>query len=304
MAPDAVVGGLLVGHAQDPASQTGCTVLLGPFRCVADVRGMATGTRELHALSPLHLAPLADAILLAGGSAYGLAAADGVMAWLEERGRGFATPAARVPIVPAAVIYDLAPTTRVRPDAALGRAACDAASATPASGRVGAGTGATVGKLLGPAGAMAGGCGIVTERSPHGAVTAVAVVNALGDVRDADGRIIAGARDAGGRLVDSAAHLRAVPSAAPPLLANTTLVAVVTDAPLGRTELEALARLANTAVARRITPVHTPFDGDVLFAASTAPEAAPADPAALLALGEVAAHAVGQAIERAVRTDA
>lgn len=304
-----LVAGLRIGHAQDAAAATGCTVLLGPFRCVAEVRGMATGTRELHALSPLHLAPHADAILLTGGSAYGLAAADGVMQWLEERGRGFATPAGAVPIVPAAVIYDLAVgRADVRPDAAMGRAACDAATMTPARGRVGAGTGATVGKVLGPAGAMPGGCGIITLDGPTARMTAVAVVNALGDVRAADGRIVAGARRPDGSFADAAALLtqqgeRELGRLAPG--SNTTLVAVVTDAPLTRQELEAVTRIANTGVARRIAPVHTPFDGDVLFAASTATGAAPAPAAAeqLLALGELAAQAVALAIEDAVRTE-
>ena len=303
--PDApLVAGLLIGHAQDHAARTGCTVLLGPFRAAADVRGMATGTRELQSLSPLALAGRADAILLAGGSAYGLAAADGVMRWLERQGRGFATPAGVVPIVPAAVIYDLAVgRADVRPDATMGEAACEAASATPAlQGQVGAGCGATVGKLLGPAGAMAGGIGIFTAADAPGSITAVAVVNALGDVRDEHGRIIAGARRPDGTFADAAQLLRqGVPAPPPQLATNTTLVAVVTDSPLGRTDLQALARLAATGVARRITPVHTPFDGDVVFAASTAPEPSATGPAALLALGAVAAHAVAQAIERAVR---
>jgi L-aminopeptidase/D-esterase-like protein len=306
VAETSLVAGLHIGHAQDAAARTGCTVLLGPFRAVADVRGMATGSRELHALAPLALSPRADAILFAGGSAYGLAAADGVMRWLERQGRGFPTPAGVVPIVAAAVIYDLA-TGRadIRPDAAMGEAACLAANHTPATGAVGAGCGATVGKILGPAAAMPGGTGIFTATEPAGTVTAVAVVNALGDVRDAQGRIIAGARRPDGSFADSAAILRlGMPPAPPPAAGNTTLVAVITDAPLARTSLEALARMAATGVARRITPVHTPFDGDVVFAASTSPEPQAIEPAALLALGAVAAYATEQAIERAVRLPA
>lgn len=296
-----LVTGLRIGHAHDTTARTGCTVLLGPFRAVADVRGLATGSRELHALSPLHLAPVAHAILLTGGSAFGLAAADGVMQWLEEQDVGFETPAGKVPIVPAAVIYDLAVgRADVRPDAAMGRAACAAATATNiASGRVGAGCGATVGKLLGPQHAMPGGTGVVSVDSPHGRVTAVAVVNALGDVLDAHGGILAGARTAGG-FADAAALLRTQSIAPPPLGTNTTLLAVVTDAPLDRTALQALAGMASTGVARRISPVHTPFDGDVCFAAATAPEPRATDGAVLLALGAVAAYAVEQAIERAV----
>jgi L-aminopeptidase/D-esterase-like protein len=298
-----LVAGLTIGHAQDREARTGCTVLLGPFRAAVDVRGMATGTRELETLSALHVAPHADAILLTGGSAYGLAAADGVMRWLEAAGRGYPTVAGVVPIVPAAVIYDLAVgRADVRPDAAMGEAACRAASREPPlAGALGAGCGATVGKLLGLAGAMAGGLGTFTASEPAGRVTALAVVNALGDVRDDSGRIIAGARRPDGTFADASTLLRqGAPAAPPPAGSNTTLVAVVTDAPLDRSQLQALARMAATAVARRITPVHTPFDGDVVFAASTAPGPAATNAAALLALGAVTAWAVAQAIERAV----
>jgi len=303
MSDGPLVAGLRIGHAQDLQARTGCTVLLGPFRAAADVRGMATGTRELAALSPLHVAPLVHAILLTGGSAFGLAAADGVMRWLERQGSGFPTPAGVVPIVPAAVIYDLGVgRSDVRPDAAMGEAACRAASTSPAlAGQLGAGCGATVGKLLGPDLAMPGGIGIVTAHEPAGTITAVAVVNALGDVRSASGAIVAGARRPGGGFADSEALLRGgATTTAPSPASSTTLVAVITDTPLGRTELQALARMAATGVARCITPVHTPFDGDVVFAASTAPEPEPTAAAALLALGAVAAGAVAEAIVRAV----
>ena len=300
------VPGLRVGHATDREAGTGCTVVLGPFRASCDVRGLATGTRELDALAPRHLVPTVDAILLTGGSAFGLDAAAGVMAWLEERGAGFDTGFACVPIVPAAVIYDLG-TGRpdVRPDAAMGRAACDAAaSAAVAEGRVGAGTGATVGKIRGRAGAMPGGLGCWALEAVGFRVGALAVVNAMGDVLGPDGRILAGARGEGGAFLDTARVLREVGLGGgfgrPAPAGNTTLAVVATDAPLTRTALESLARMAGTALARRISPVNTPFDGDVVFALSTAEQAAELPPPVLLSLGAAATYALEQAIERAV----
>jgi L-aminopeptidase/D-esterase-like protein len=298
------VPGIRVGHATDHDARTGCTVVLGPFRAACDIRGAATGTREVEAISHLHLVQQADAILLTGGAAFGLAAADGVVAWLEERGQGFDTGAARVPIVPAAVVYDLAVgRADRRPDPAMGRAACEAAGRDVAEGRVGAGTGATVGALLGPGGAMPGGVGTAAVAEGGYTVGALAVVNALGDVLDAAGRIIAGARDEAGRFADSTRLAREslgrAPFARPGM--NTTLAVVATDAPLDRAALQALARAGSTASARRIAPVHTPFDGDVTFAVSTADRVEPADPGRILALGAMAAQALAVAIERAVR---
>ncbi|HEX7118696.1 MAG TPA: P1 family peptidase [Longimicrobiales bacterium] len=304
------VPGIRVGHATDVEAATGCTVVLGPFRAACDVRGLATGTREIETLASTHLVPRADAILLTGGSAYGLEAAAGVMQWLEERGAGFDAGVARVPIVPAAVIFDLG-VGRVdrRPDAAMGRAACDAASDGPvAEGRTGAGTGATVGKLRGLAGAMPGGVGTWSVAGPGCTVGALAVVNAMGDVLGADGRIVAGARDDEGRFIGTERAIREgalsgrVDASAFGVEPgqNTTLAVVATDAPLGRTALEAVARMAALGVARRISPVHTTFDGDVTFAVSTALEAREPSPALLLTLGVLAAHALERAIERAV----
>lgn len=302
------VPGLRVGHATDEVARTGCTVVLGPFRASCDVRGLATGTRELDALSPRHLVPAVDAILLTGGSAYGLDAAGGVMHWLEERGAGFDTGFARVPIVPAAVVYDLGEgRADRRPDAAMGRAACEAASTGEVpEGRVGAGTGATVGKIRGHEGAMPGGVGSWALRTAGYAVGALVVVNAFGDVIAADGRILAGARAGDGSFVDTARVLRETGleggfgQARPVPATNTTLAVVATDAPLSRTALEMLARMAATATARRIVPVNTPFDGDVVFAASTSPQAEELPAAALLALGTAAGYALEVAIERAV----
>jgi L-aminopeptidase/D-esterase-like protein len=300
----ALAPGLRIGHATDLEAETGCTVLLGPFRGAVHVAGMASGSRELGSLSPLHLAPMVNAILLTGGSAFGLAAAEGVVRWLEERGLGFDAGVANVPIVPAAVLFDLGVgSASRRPDAAMGyAAAADATGAAPAEGRVGAGTGATVGKILGMAAADRGGFGCFTFAAADYTVTAVAAVNALGDVLDATGAILAGARHADGTLADSARLLRqrGFGSAAVEPGMNTTLAAIVTDAPLDRVGLRALAQMAATALARRIRPVFTPFDGDIVFALSTAADVAAASPASLLGAGEAAAWALEQAIERAI----
>ena len=299
------VAGIRVGHAQDDEARTGCTVVLGPFRAAADIRGSATGTREIDAISPFHLVERADAILLTGGSAYGLAAADGVMQWLEEQGGdfGYDTGVARVPIVPAAVIFDLAVgRADRRPDAAMGRAACEAAGREVREGRVGAGTGATVGMALGPDRTMPGGVGTAAITGSGYTVGALAVVNALGDVLSAQGRIIAGTLDPDGGFAGSAALAREGGSRTPlpPPGTATTLCVVATDAPLDRSALRALARAGSTGQARRISPAHTPFDGDVTFAVSPSEPAEAAPPGLKLALGALASLAVGLAIERAV----
>jgi L-aminopeptidase/D-esterase-like protein len=300
--------GLVVGHATDVAGATGCTVLRGearPFRCAAHVLGRATGTRETALLHPAHMVDRVDAILLAGGSAYGLDAAAGVMQWMEERERGFAVGAGVVPIVPGAVVFDLAPLGRfdARPTPAMAYEACESATAEPAEGSVGAGTGATVGKAAGPGGAMKGGFGVGSADAGDVMVRALAVVNALGDVRDARGRIIAGARTPNGDWLDSASWLargagepRRFDSVAGH---NTTLCVVSTNITLDRVALGSVARAASAALYRRITPAGTSFDGDVIF--STAPTASEAAaPAALVEA--LAVEALETAIERAVRT--
>ncbi|HSW30553.1 MAG TPA: P1 family peptidase [Longimicrobiales bacterium] len=303
--PVRFVSGLAVGHGHAYGGLTGCTVFLGPFRASVEVRGLATGSRELGVLDPHHLVPSVDAILLTGGSAFGLAAADGVMAWLEEQGRGYDTGVTRVPIVPAAVIFDLH-VHATRPDSETGVAACaNAREAWPAEGRVGAGAGATVGKIAGPEASMPGGVGAWAVDAGSWRVGAVAVVNALGDVLDAAGSIVAGARSPDGSFLDTAAQV--LRGAAPrgemrDVVAgtNTTLAVVATDAPLSRVDLGRMARTAANALARRISPVHTPFDGDVVFAVSTSPEAASVSAAEVLVLGVAAQHALEEAITRAV----
>lgn len=288
------VSGLRVGHATVDGGGSGCTVILGPFRGAVEVPGLATGTRELATLDPEHLVPRVDAILLTGGSAFGLAAADGVMAWLAERGLGYESPAGPVPIVPAAVIYDLA-EGRPYPDASLGRAACDAATEEPVrTGRVGAGAGATVGKLSGPGSGAEGGLGSAAVTVGLWTVGALAVVNSVGVVLDAAGRVVAGDRGAKGEVGPGLGPGPASPGT------NTTLAVVATDAPLGAIDLRRLGRLAVTAFARRIDPVHTPFDGDLIFLLSTAEEERRVDPPSLTRIALGARRALEESIADAV----
>ncbi len=298
------VAGLLVGHATDEAGGTGCTVVLAPpdgMPCTAYVRGRATGTRELDACRPDALAGRVDAIVLTGGSAYGLAAADGVVRWLAARGRGFPVGPVTVPIVPAAVVFDLGPcgSPDARPDAAMGEAASGAAGPAVAEGSVGAGTGATVGKALGPLNAMKGGVGTWSVRAGEVVVGALVVVNAFGDVTDGAGTILAGARTAEGAFADSAAYLArgGTPFGALARAAHqTTLAVVATDAALDRLALEGVARAAADGLARRIVPVGTAFDGDVVFACSAGRAEGTA-----LQVEQLARQAVETAVERAVR---
>jgi L-aminopeptidase/D-esterase-like protein len=301
----AAVAGLRVGHWTHPSGVTGCSVVLAPpggMRAAAAVRGRATGTRELDALDPRHVVGHVDALLLTGGSAYGLGAADGVMRWLRARGRGFPVrPGEVVPIVPTAVIFDLggngAEAVWPGPDDAV--RACDAAATDFAEGAVGAGAGATVGKAAGIARAMKGGLGSWAVRGGKVVVGALVVVNAVGDVRDARGAILAGARDEHGFLdAQRALALGEIPfGGGPPSPQNTTLAVVATNASLDKLALQSLAQAASDALARRITPYGTLFDGDVVFAASTA-AVAPASPLQAEAL---VAEAVPEAVERAVR---
>lgn len=239
--------------------------------------GRATGTRELNALTPTSLADRVDAVMLAGGSAFGLDAAAGVMRWMEEQHRGHPMGNFVVPIVPAAVIFDLLPLGRsdARPTPDMAYAACSSAvSRSVGEGSVGAGTGATVGKVAGRDGAMKGGVGCWFEQANNLMVGAVAVVNAFGDVRDARGSIIAGARASDGRFVDAARLLADTPPSPParpaatemPASGNTTLAVVATNAALSRSAISELAQAASAALYRRISPAGTSFDGDIVFA--------------------------------------
>jgi L-aminopeptidase/D-esterase-like protein len=303
--------GVAVGHATDDDGATGLTVVrgvAGALRAGVCIVGRATGSRELLTATPRHLVDRIDAVLLTGGSAYGLDATAGVMRWMEERGRGFPVGAGVVPIVPAAVLFDLAPLGRfdARPTAAMAYAACDAALPGPIDeGSVGAGTGCTVGKALGPQQAMKGGVGAAVAEAGAAAVGALAVVNAFGDVRGADGAIVAGARGSRGGFADSAARLAAGGAAghfAEVAMRNTTLAVVVTETVLGRVELSQLAAAASAALHRRITPAGTSYDGDVVFALGPAADAAPAAGSAPpIQLEALAVRALEEAVERAVR---
>ncbi len=292
--------GVRIGHWHDPVGVTGCTVLLparGAMGASVAVRGGAPGTRETDLLAPAATVQEIHALLLTGGSAFGLDAAGGVMAYLGECGVGFPTPVARVPIVPAAVIFDLdSGSSDVWPDAAAGYAACKAAHADEArEGTVGAGYGACVGRALGPDGRMKGGLGLAANALPDGtAVGALAVVNAVGDVLDERGEILAGTRR-DGRFANSATLLREG-GGRPQPLTNTTLVAVVTDARLDKTALQRLATVAHDGLARAISPAHTAYDGDTVFALSTGDHAASPD-----AIGVLAVELTAAAIRRAVR---
>ena len=299
------VAGLSVGHWTNLDAATGCTVVLCPQGAVAsvDVRGGAPGTRETDLLRAGNLVDRVHAVLLTGGSAYGLDAASGVMRWLEERGYGFPVPTGVVPIVPAAVLIDLSVgSSGVRPDADAGYAACEAASGgAPAEGSVGAGAGATVAKALGIERALKGGIGSAAERTASGiTVGALIAVNSFGDVVDPDsGRIVAGPRaEEAGSFADTVEALRSRPPLSPfSAERNSTIGVVATDAILSKEQCYRLAVMAQTGLTRAIRPAHTPVDGDTVFALATGRNEAETD---LLQLGTLAARAVERAIVRAV----
>lgn len=298
------IAGLRVGHFTDSRRPTGCTVLLCEQGAVAgvDVRGAAPGTRETDLLRPENTVQQVHAILLSGGSAFGLDAASGVMRWLRERGHGLQVGAACVPIVPAAVLFDLwLGDPAITPDAAAGYAACEAASTTARMGSVGAGAGASVGKLFGPQRAMKGGIGTASLKLEGITIAALVAVNAVGDVIDpARAQIIAGARGSDGRLLDSMAALRAGRSPARLLSgANTTIGVVATDAQLDKAQVTKLAQMSHDGLARSINPVHTPSDGDVMFALATGGAGRGAD---LSWLGALAAEVTALAVLDAVRS--
>jgi L-aminopeptidase/D-esterase-like protein len=310
-AKEATVGGLTdvpgirVGHFTDGRRPTGCTVVLteGGAVCGVDVRGGAPGTRETDVLAPVNTVDVVHGVVLSGGSAFGLDAATGVVRYLEERGVGFATGVAKVPIVPAAILFDLAlGDPRIRPDAAAGYEAARSASAGPiVEGCVGAGAGATVGKLFGSGSAMKSGLGTASVRLPDGAVVAALVaVNALGDVVDpATGCVLAGARTPDGKtLLDTTKALLEGQTPGQPLGGEHTTVGVVaTNVALTKAQATKVAQMAHDGLARTVQPVHTPWDGDTLFAVSTG--AMKIDQPALV-VGVLAAEAVAKAIVRSV----
>ncbi len=267
------VPGLRVGHWSDEDAATGCTVVLCPDEgCVAsgEVLGSAPGSRETAFLAPEKSVQRIHAVTLAGGSAFGLAAADGVMRFLAERGLGYETPFARIPLVPAAVIYDLgAGDASVRPIAEAGYRAAEGASDAPVSlGRVGVGAGATCGKYLGFERSEWGGLGSAAVKVGGATVAALSVSNPVGDIVDSGtGEVVAGARLEGGSRPTPAQRLERLSSAL--LGTNTTLVVVATDAPISKAEAKALAQSAHVGIIRVTRPSHTVLDGDTTFALST-----------------------------------
>ena len=293
------VRGIQVGHATNLRARTGCTVVLCPAGAAAgvDVRGFAPGTRETDAIRPGRLVGTAHGVLLTGGSAFGLDAAAGVMRFLEERGAGFSTDHGVVPIVPAAVIYDLAVgNPRVRPGKAMGYRACEGATDAPVpTGRIGAGTGATVGKAPGLRRAD-GGIGSACAKLRSGVtVGALMVVNAVGSIVDpTTGETVAGGQDeTPGQTAEAAPKSqpgRAIPGT------NTTIGVIATDAALSSVEANVVAAMAHDGIARAIRPSHTLYDGDTLFALSTGKRRADVN-----AVGILAAEVVAQAILHAVR---
>ena len=299
------VPGLKVGHHTLAMRPTGCTVILAEGGAVAgvDVRGSAPGTRETDLLNPVNLVDHVHAIVLSGGSAFGLDSASGVMRYLEERKIGFATAYGVVPIVPSAILFDLGVgDPNVRPRADCGYAAAVSASAGPIEeGNVGAGAGATVGKVMGMARAMKGGIGTAAITLQDGVVVAALVaVNAYGDVIDpATGRVVAGVRTADGNgLADARVLLRGGSALKKLVAENSTIGVVATNAKLTKTQATKVAQMAHDGLARSISPVHSLADGDALFALATGTLAGEADTSRI---GALAAEAVADAVVRAVR---
>lgn len=303
-APMRTLPGIRIGHASDFHGLTGCSVILCEAGgvCGVDLRGSAAGTRELAACLPGHLVERVHAIFLTGGSAFGLDAAAGVMQYLESRGVGFHAGPVRMPIVPAAVIFDLnLGSASARPDAGMAKWACQKSTINIVEGSIGAGTGATVGKLLGISQATKGGVGFSSLSIFGGVVVqALAVVNAFGDVLDPqNGQIIAGARS-------SPTSAEFVSTSAQMFLGNipkgfgatsTTLVVVMTNATLNKVQATKVAEMAQDGMARSVRPVHTQFDGDLVFALSVGQKRSD-----LNTLGTAAAEVTARAIVRAVKT--
>jgi L-aminopeptidase/D-esterase-like protein len=296
------VPGIKVGHWTDQQAATGCTVILCEAGAVGgvDVRGSAPGTRETDLLRPMNLVQQLHAVVLSGGSAYGLDAATGVMRWLEEHKIGFDVGVGVVPIVSSAVLFDLTiGSAKVRPNADAGYAACQAATANPiVEGCVGAGTGATVGKLTGPEHAMKTGLGTASVKLNDGTIVAALVaVNALGDIVDPKtGKIIAGARKADGTFLNTAEALMGNLSQTIFSFSNTTIAVIATSATLTKEQANKVAQMAHDGLAMAIRPVHTMVDGDTVFCLATGkPDAKPGD---ATIIGNAAAQVLAQAVIR------
>jgi L-aminopeptidase/D-esterase-like protein len=301
------VGGIKVGQYSDTRRPTGCTVIIFERGAVAgvDVRGSAPGTRETDLLNPVNTVERVNAILLAGGSAFGLDAASGVMRYLEENRMGYRVGASIVPIVPAAILFDLnLGDGKIRPDEQAGYAACQAASTSaPKEGNVGAGAGATVGKLFGFGSAMKSGIGSASMRIGESGlvVSAIVAVNAAGDVRHRQtGRILAGARapDGQGFLDSMSQILQGATLGRREAGGNTTIGLVATNAVLTKTEASKVAQMAHDGLARTINPIHTAADGDTIFAAATGSASERAD---VTTIGSIGAEVMARAVNRAVQ---
>lgn len=304
--PPPLPDGFEVGHWGDPEGLTGCTVVLPPPDSAGGVwvMGGGPGTRETDTLSPFSRSEGPTAVVLTGGSAFGLAAADGVARWLEDHERGHWTPAGMVPIVPSAVIYDIASgDPQARPGPEQGHAACEAAAGgVPERGAVGVGTGATVAKVLGRERCAQGGFGYAALRTGAGeTVAALAAVNSAGDILAEDGSILVGARDDDGETVNGAERLvsmERIPGLGVPE-GNTTLICVCTDASLPKRECGMVARAATAGIARAVDPTFTPVDGDIAFCLASGK--GESRPFAAMQIGAAAATAAAAAIRDAVR---
>ena len=295
------IPGIRVGHDTNLEAATGCTVILCDTPAIGgvDVRGGAPATRETELLHPLNLVEQVDAVVLTGGSAYGLDAASGVMRYLEEQGLGYDTGVARIPIVPAAAIFDLGfGLASIRPDAEAGYQACKNATAEPVmQGNIGAGTGATVGKMAGPSFMMKGGLGSASTLLSDGTlVGALVVVNALGDIIDPQTqKVVAGARNPAGH-----GFLAANP------FGNTTIAVVATNASLTKEQTNKIAQMAHDGIAQTIRPAHTMFDGDTIFGLAMGPKLQIMTNSTIAAsqvstIGAAAATTLARAIIKAVR---
>ena len=301
------VKGVKVGHFTDKRRPTGCTVVLFEDGATAgvDVRGSAPGTRETDLLNPVNHVQQVQAILLSGGSAYGLDAASGVVRYLEEKGLGYKAGSMVVPIVPAAILFDLGVggDWKVRPTAEGGYAACVAAkTGRVEEGTIGAGAGATIGKMFGPGTAMKSGIGTASIRVGKTGIVvgAIVAVNAVGDVVDSKtGKIVAGARNPDGSgFMNSIARMREGYRAVLTAARNTTIGVVATNVAFDKAQITKVAQMAHDGLARSINPVHTPGDGDTLFAAATGAIPVKADHGSI---GALAAEAMAEAVVRAVK---
>jgi L-aminopeptidase/D-esterase-like protein len=300
--------GFSAGHWTEAEARTGCTAIIAPpgTQAGVDVRGGGPGTRETDVIGPLAGSAEVTAVTFAGRSAFGLAAADGVARWLEEHGRGYETPGGLVPIVPAAIVYDLIegdPSVRPGPD--QGYAACEvAAPGVPQRGAVGAGTGTAVGKLFGRERATRAGIGYAAARSGRGeAVAAIAVANGFGDVLAEDGSLLAGPRREDGEMCSTAeqiAEMKGQPDWTRVEERNTTLVCVMTDAPLTKPGCTRVARMASGGLARAVNPTFSDVDGDVVFCLASG--SGDPDRFTSISIGTIAATVSAAAIRDAVRS--